>query len=705
MAEEPSTAAVNELAQELGWQGTPQGGDAEALALLLDDEFERLDGPPRKSFAERLRSAIPDQLGRGVLVCPQCLHCCLGRYQPDDGRCRVCAGDLQVWGEGGGRPEGWDSDFGFVLDTYGAKSEAELLNPAGGNDLAQAWDLAGDRKLARAIQFADDNKDWDDLQDEIKARRERLEAERKAKAEAAEAARKAKAEAARKAKEEAERKAKEAAERKAREEAARKAKEEAERKAKEEAERKAREEAERKRLAELEKHRPALGCVIGEKAGEPIRIPDLPEARDTDETAVYVVGWPKKPLAMLYVGKTPATVDGKPVDGEVELEMGALVTIGDERAYVVEETMELGSQVAETIHFARDDKKPGGPWPYWNEQILIGAKLECAVNVVDDGVADVHATVQTRFGVVTLEDSSGSAADDGVFVGKKRKKALILVPDLVFTLGPKGPPLKVGAGEAKQKKSEKARAMKPSRHKRTVFEIRNDKNQLIRKVFVFTRREVRFGNRAYSSQDETRMINELTLIPSSREQAEIAEKQGGLGLTRDGVELRRDGGAEMLLNDEPLEPGKAVDLKRRFKLKIGEGLEIDGRVYRSPSAVERTPGPARLGMKGGHPFECVRLDRRKTPHTYVFLVRMLRIGSEPFAPLRLTLPGVEQHHCQIMFSQGKFLIVAPKENAPVFLGDVEMDPGVAFPLEIDTTIKVGSCSLHFRVVDDGDFLL
>ena len=98
-----------------------------------------------------------------------------------------------------------------------------------------------------------------------------------------------------------------------------------------------------------------------------------------------------------------------------------------------------------------------------------------------------------------------------------------------------------------------------------------------------------------------------------------------------------------------------------------------------------------------------RLDRKKSNHTYVFLVRMLRIGSEPAAPIRLGLPGVSPAHCRIMFSQGKFLIVAPKEDAPVFLGDLEMDPGVVYPLQINTEIQLGSAVLFFRVVDENDF--
>ena len=116
-------------------------------------------------------------------------------------------------------------------------------------------------------------------------------------------------------------------------------------------------------------------------------------------------------------------------------------------------------------------------------------------------------------------------------------------------------------------------------------------------------------------------------------------------------------------------------------------MRLDGRIYRSPTSISRDDGPARLGMKGGHPVECVRFDRKKSNHTYVFLVRMLRIGSEPAAPIRLGLKGVQENHCRILFSQGKFLIVAPKEDAVTYLGDLEMEPGVIYQYRVEASVS------------------
>lgn len=478
---------------------------------------------------------------------------------------------------------------------------------------------------------------------------------------------------------------------------------EAARLAAEEAARRAAEEAERRGVDEPT--RPALGAVVGPRAGKVVRLPDLPERGASDATSVYIIGSGTNRMARLFVKQTPAWIDGRQQSegSEVDLSLGATIQIGNE-VYVVEETGEMGSQTAAAMHFARQDRKPGGPWSFWNEDVLIGASAQCQIRLVDDGIDDVHAQVVTRYGQVVLEDRSKQDGDDGIWVGEQKRPWLLLTPGVIFRLGPRGPELVVKLGEAKTKAAEKARAMKPSRHNRTVLEIRNGWGELIKKAFLFTRREVRFGNSVTAPGDRTRTLNEWPLVLGPREKAAIALKQGGLQLTREGVDLRWDSGAPMRLNDEPMERGKPQPLKRRFRIDIGERLGFDGRVFRSPTNIELEDGPARLGMKGGHPFECLRLDRDSTIHSYFFIVRMMRIGSDSFAPLRLELPGVDAAHCRIMFAQGKFFVAAPKADARVYLGDIEMDPGVTFPLEINTLIRIGEATLLFRPVRDEDFL-
>ena len=353
------------------------------------------------------------------------------------------------------------------------------------------------------------------------------------------------------------------------------------------------------------------------------------------------------------------------------------------------------------MHWSKDDA-PGGPWPYWNETLTVGAAADCGVRLFDDGVDDHHARVVTRFGRVVMEDISGEDCDAGLWVAGERRAWVELTAGVTVRLGQSGPQLRIGKGEAKVQSVAKARAMKPSRHKRTFLEVRDQYGDVVRRVFVFTRREVRFGSQAYDAGN--RMINEWTLTPEAGDRNEIGVKQGALVLSSDTVDLRSDGGAPMALNGVDLERGVPQPLRRGFEVSIGETFQFEGRVYRSPTSVTAAGGPPRLGMKGGHPCECVRLDRRGSDESAVFLVRMLRIGSEASAPLRIEAEGVKESHCRILFSRGKFLIVAPRSDAPVRLGDVEMDPGAVFPLEINTEIHIGSASLTFRELDDDDFL-
>ena len=108
-------------------------------------------------------------------------------------------------------------------------------------------------------------------------------------------------------------------------------------------------------------------------------------------------------------------------------------------------------------------------------------------------------------------------------------------------------------------------------------------------------------------------------------------------------------------------------------------------------------------IEPGNPFECVVLERDAVDHTYVFLVRMVRIGSERGAPLRLETEGVEENHVQILLSAGKYLAVAPRASAPVLLDEVELEPGVPTPLAINTEIWLGDTRLMFRETTEADF--
>jgi hypothetical protein len=751
-----SDEEVAELARELG---VDVGADAEGLRLLLDDELEQLDAAAAKRLAARLKGAP------GALVCAGCGMAVLVRFRAN--RCRACGARFA------GEPR-----QSRGLDALDARGEAPAavepkgpppspLSLAAARKLAKGVTLAADNEdwLTRAERIRKDAEAAEKQKQaaaaakkaaaEVEAKRKadeeaqkkaaaEAEAKRKADEEAkkkaaaeAEAKRKADEEAKKKAAAEAEARAKAAAaaeaKKKADEEAKKKAAEEARKRALAAAEAKAKEDAERARKEEEERiareaaasearlreeearaaketRRPSLGAVRGPRAGQVVRCEDMPIPAVVGQSAVVWLSGEGQGRLHIPNGKAEV-VNGTDRTGVVNLTLGDLVSIGEE-LFVFDERAELENVQAPSLHFARGDTEPGGPWAYWNEPVKVGASTKCAVRVVDDGVDDEHAGIFTRFGRVVIEDTSRPGADNGVYVANKKVPWALLVDGTVFKLGKEGPTLKAVAGAADLKpKTAKAAAMKPSRNVRTVLDIKDKKGGLFRRVVLFSRREVRFGK---VGRDKTgKMLNELIIVPAPGEEADVDEKQGALTLARDGVEIRCDGKCPMELDDEPLAKGKASLLRRGFQLVVGDDLVLEGRAYRSPTGVEQQKVP-QLGMNGGHPIECVRMDRLNLNHSYVFLVRMLRIGSDPTAPLRVSMPGVSDKHAQIIFVDGKFQIVAVKAGAKVkvcspagaakYDTEVELEPGVPTNLAIDTDIQLGDATLHFREAQDSDFL-
>ena len=714
--------AVVALAKQLGWRGSMDDDELARLARLLDDEAELLAPAERQALRGRVSPAsisTPREPSH-LVVCEGCGNLFLARFRPDDGRCRCCARPLD-----GAEEVGHGGGDGSVAGAR-ARLVAELAGQAD-------WTPLDRLGLGKPVQLDPDNEDWDQRLARIERERDeerrkvQEEAKRKAAEEedrrrkaAEEAQRKAAEEEARRKAAEEEKRRQEEEERRRRqeaEEAARRQREAEEqaRRAAEEAARKAQEEEERRRQEEeasaaakaAAQMRPALGGILGPDAGKIVRMEDLPAApalKPGEPSRVWISGDGKPRLTVAPGGGE--RVNGQKVEGTVELATGQIVTLGPERAYVVDQTGELEGVTAAQAHFVRADDKPGGPWPYWNETVRIGAAATCEVRLVDDGVDDQHAVVATRFGRIVLEDKS--SPDDGIFVKGKRMRWLILRPGLAFSLGKDGAQLTIKEGEADlQPKLKEARAQKPTRHNRVLFEVMDENGKVIRKVFVFARRELRFG-RTDRDPKTGKVINELALVPSATEGTKIATEQGGLNLTRDGVEVQRwrQGDAEMLLDDEPIPRGKAVKLQRHFTLQIGEGMLIDGRVFRSPSDVALVEGPPRLGIEGGHPFECVRLERVYTAHTYVFLVRLLRLGSGKNVPVRVDVPGVMDVHAQILLKDGKYLILAPKGEVGLEPPGQErfmLEPGIPAVLPINAKLHMGKATILFRTPSEADF--
>ncbi|MEZ6184511.1 MAG: hypothetical protein R3F62_05800 [Planctomycetota bacterium] len=754
MTEALEAQSPESLAQALGWSVPLEPADQEALGRLLDDEFDELD----RSDQERLREAVE---GCDALrICPSCASVSLVWLLAADGHCRGCGAELEpgasraAGGSSSGAPALLDeaTPDGWSL-TQGKPSLGRKVVLAPDNE---EWDARFER-IERERREADERKRREAAEAAERERREAAEAEERKRQAAEEAARKAAEEAARKAAEEAARKAAEEAARQAAEEAARKAAEEAARKAAEEAARKAAEEAarqaaeeaarkaeeERKRKAaeeaarkaeeerkrkeaeealrraeeEAERHaaaeraRPALGAMTGPRAGEVIRIEDvpasgLPEVQAGEASRVFLSQDGQVVLATAL--GTVEKINGKPVTGTFPVPLNSILTLNKTEVFLIGETEELNSATAPDVHFVRSDDKPGGPWPYWHEHVKLGAGPEATMKVIDDLVDDVHATIRTCFGRLVLEDLSGKEL--GVYLKGRQMRWLMLKPGVEFRLGPEGGPLlKVLPGAADLKPQKKAaRAMRPTRNNRTMLEVQDYEGNVRRRVFLFTRREIRIGARERDPKTG-KIVNELPLNTAPTESVELSTEQAGLNLTREGIELQRwrMGEAPMFMDDEPMEKGDTKSLKRRFDLRFGDDMHLEGRLYRSPSNVEIGDGPPRLGMNGGHPVDCLRLERKHTNHIYIWLVRRIKIGSSPQDTIQLSdMEDVDPNHVQILLQAGKYQVLTPKSDATIELpgGDaILLEPGVPATLPIDAKLLVGDATILFRVVTEEDF--
>jgi predicted RNA-binding Zn-ribbon protein involved in translation (DUF1610 family) len=139
-----------ELANELGWEGSA-AEELEWLQCLLDDEFEQLQPADRG----RLRARLADH--QAAHVCPDCGNVSLGRYRPDDARCRVCAAPLE--------DPTRSPAVGIPLDP--AVSAVAEDTP---------WRSADALCVGHSVVLDAENEDWDDRTERIE--REQAEADR-----------------------------------------------------------------------------------------------------------------------------------------------------------------------------------------------------------------------------------------------------------------------------------------------------------------------------------------------------------------------------------------------------------------------------------------------------------------------------------------------------------------------------------------------
>jgi hypothetical protein len=708
-----------------------------------------------KQAAGPVKTAL-DRLRMVAIDCVSCESLVLPRFKAEDDRCRSCGALLPV-----------AEAFGHVEDAaaVAAQLEQELAESALAADVLvpeppapPTWEVVALKPdLKRLLVLSPENLDWDELkkrEDEarlaakkaadeaarkVAEEKRRVEEEKKKKElEAAEAKRKFEEEKRKREQEaaaaaarvvEEKRKAEEAvvvAKKKAEEAAAaekrRVVEEAAAAKKKIEAETAARAQAEKEILAKYEADaakakadeeeaerrrraedaRLAIGCLTGPNADKIIRIDDLdPKLKPSGKRPLIVMTGGKAKI--LVPSGTKCLVNDKAVAGICELTGGDIVTglYADDDLAVIEENGELRGVNADPVHLKRADEEGGGPWNYWNEPVRIGAGSGCEVFIHDHGVDEVHATVTTRFGRVVVEDAC--TEEDGLYIDNERKTCFLGAPGTTFRLGTKGPSLTIVEGSAEMKESAvaaKAGPMKPARYVRTILHVQTAKGEQ-EKIFLFARREVRFG-RLFSRGDKVE--NDLVIAPADALQS-VGDKQGTFALSRDGVTVQRnDKKVDLSVNDEELAPGQTVTLKRRFTIEIGTGIVFQGEAYRAPIKTQRTAGPAQLGVEGGHPYECVRMSRDDSSHhTYVYLVRQIRLGSGATDSIKLPGHNVGPGHATIMLARGVLQIVAPRDKHKVKLDGQTLETGVATPLKLGSKILLGDCLIRFEVAAESDF--
>ncbi|HZV01502.1 MAG TPA: FHA domain-containing protein [Planctomycetota bacterium] len=719
---------------QLAMSGLGSNGPVAVALAQLGQQDPKAGAIVAASLA-RLRSVAID--------CVACESLVLPRFKSEDDRCRTCGELLPVAATFGQKEDA--AHVAASLEEPVAAEEGPAIAP---ETAAPAWEVVVAKPdVTRFLVLSKENLDWDDViaqkkkaEDEVRVARERVEAETRRKAEEAarakaeaEAKAKAEAEAAarkkveeeearKRAAEEARKKveAEAAARKKAAEDAAKKAAEEvaARKRAEEELRRKQEEEVAAKKREEeaakakaeederrkkLEQSRPYIGCLTGINAGQVIRINDLdPTMKPSGKRPLVVMTGGKAKI--LVPSTTKAWINDKPVAGGIfELAPGNVVRgiFEDDDLALIDEMGELQGVNADPVHFERADEEGGGPWNYWNEPVKIGSGSGCEICLNDDGVDEAHALVATRFGRVVVEDTCKT--EDGLWIGTERVRSLLADPGVKFRLGSKGPSLQVVAGQVEVKEAAAAAGpMKPARYVRTCLHIQTTRGEQ-QKIFLFARREVRFGR--MFSRDEVKVENDLVIAPADDLQT-MADKQGSFSLTREGVTVRLDDRKNpMSVNDEELKPGQTVLLKREFTIEIGVGIVLHGQVYRAPTTAKRPDGPAQLGIEGGHPNECVKMVREgdDSGHTYVFLVRQIRLGSGQTDSIQLPGIGVAPGHATIQLSRGVLQIIAPRDKNKVKVDGQVLKAGVPHPLKLGAKILLGECLIRFEVVTEADF--
>ncbi len=450
-------------------------------------------------------------------------------------------------------------------------------------------------------------------------------------------------------------------------------------------------------------------------------------------------------------------VDGErvPANEPVRLRPGAVLRFGASGPLAVYDALSTLGQGEPPVTLVRDDGR--GAWRV-DRPAIVGRDAGCEVALDperDTLASSRHLRVTPAFGRVVITDL-GSA--NGTWLDGRRVTEALVRPGAVFTLGTRGPalrvaserdlpagrrpsgssvaagvvaPVRLGTGSlgpapvraapppapvpapapkapaptpTPPPTSRSGRPPAPAPIQLEAFRLDVSCGEARGRIHVFVKTEVQLGS--YGALNDIMLRCFPRELENDKDALDRSESIGPehllLRLTPGAVALRDLGQGPTRLNGRRLAEGEELDLDALADVWLGDDvLGLQARVFRHPRLPAIEP---LLGQEHKHPVECVVLERKGDggDHLYVMLVRQASLGASDDAAIRLPVPGVAPLHALMFVKQGKVWLSQLGES-PVAVGGVPLRPGTAAPLEPGVSFYIGAAKFEMHESSSEDF--
>lgn len=446
-------------------------------------------------------------------------------------------------------------------------------------------------------------------------------------------------------------------------------------------------------------------------------------------------------------------VDGERVPpGEpVRLRPGAVIRFGAAGPVAVYDALATLRVEESALTLIRDDGE--GTWRV-DRPAVVGRDAACDVALDperDTLASSRHVCVMPAFGRAVITDL-GSA--NGTWVAGRRVTEALVEPGAVFTLGTRGPALRVASASAASAARPSARVVAPVRVGRSAIGPRPTPPPASRpapppapapappppavaappattpargtpvpapvhleafrldvscagargRVHVFVKTELQLGS--YGALNDVMLRCFPRELENDKDALERSESIGPehflLRLKERGVALRDLGQGPTRLNGRLLSPEEEVELDALADIWVGDDvLGMQARVFSHPRLPAKEPV---LGQEHKHPVECAVIERKGDggDHLYVMLVRQASLGSSDDAAIRLPVPGVAPLHALLFVKQGRVWL-SQLGASPVAVAGAPLRPGTAAPLEPGVRFFIGAASFEVHESSPEDF--